>query len=109
MDLGNQKCIPCHGGEPILTKEEIKRYLPEIDSGWGFKEDPDRIVKVFVFKDFKESLVFINKVGKLAEEEGHHPNIHIDYNKVKLVLWTHKIGGLHANDFILASKIDMID
>jgi 4a-hydroxytetrahydrobiopterin dehydratase len=106
MDLKSAKCVPCQAGEPQLTKEEISLYLQKV-SGWSLETGPNKIVKTFVRKDFKSAIAFVNKVADLAENEGHHPNLCIhDFKNVKLEIWTHKINGLHKNDFILASKID---
>lgn len=105
-DLTKAKCVPCRGGEPTLEDDEIKKYLEDVKK-WQVEDNPKKIVKEFEFADFEEALGFTNKVGELAEEEGHHPNIYIhSYNKVKIELWTHKIGGLHKNDFVMAAKID---
>ncbi|KKR28939.1 4a-hydroxytetrahydrobiopterin dehydratase [Candidatus Woesebacteria bacterium RIFCSPHIGHO2_01_FULL_39_32] len=107
MDLTKIKCVPCRGGEPTLSSSEIKKYLGDLKNGWKIETLPDKLVKEFEFKDFKEAIKFTNKVAALAEEEGHHPNIYIhSYKKVKLELWTHKIGGLHQNDFVMAAKIN---
>lgn len=106
-DLSSKKCVPCSIGEPPLTKEQIDEFMQSLDGEWELGNDPDNITKNFDFKDFSQALEFVNRVGELAEEEGHHPNIYIhDYKKVKIELWTHKINGLHENDFILASKIE---
>ena len=88
--------------------EEAKQYLKEVP-GWSLgktDEHLDMISSDLKFKDFKSALAFVNAVGKIAESEGHHPDIHIHYNKVKLVLYTHAIGGLSKNDFIVAAKIN---
>lgn len=107
-DLAKAKCVPCRGGEPTLKDDEIKKYLEDVEN-WQVENDPKKIVKEFEFENFKEGLSFTNKVGELAENEGHHPNIYIhSYNKVKIELWTHKIGGLHKNDFVMAAKIDKL-
>jgi 4a-hydroxytetrahydrobiopterin dehydratase len=107
-DLKYKKCVPCEGGVKPLTRDEYGAFLEREISGW-MDEDEKKIVKEFKFGDFKEALGFVNKVGALAEEEGHHPDILIHgWNKVKLSLSTHAIGGLSENDFILASKIDGI-
>ena len=108
--LSQNYCVACRVGEPTLTKEEIEKLKPQLDVKWSVEKKPDKLVRVFEFKDFGKALEFINKVGEIAESEGHHPNIYLfDYKKVKLDLWTHKIVGLHRNDFILASKIDLIN
>lgn len=107
-DLASQKCVSCSVGAPTLGQEEIKENLKKVDS-WNLTKSPDKINKNFEFTDFQEAVDFINKVAKLAEQEGHHPNIFLhDYKNVEITLWTHKINGLHQNDFIMASKIDRI-
>ncbi|HEY4481337.1 MAG TPA: 4a-hydroxytetrahydrobiopterin dehydratase [Candidatus Brocadiaceae bacterium] len=111
MSLSSLKCVACRGDEPRLKREEINKYLKEIHEDWKLENHPavgqDKITREFDFKNFLEAISFVNKVSKIAEEERHHPNIYLhDYKKVKLELYTHKIGGLHKNDFILASKID---
>lgn len=106
-ELSLQKCKPCEGGEEPLSKSETEKYL-QILSGWKSK-DYIKIYKHYKFKDFISAIDFINKIAKIAEEEGHHPDILLfEWNKVKIKLYTHAIGGLSINDFILASKIDEI-
>ncbi|GIW67058.1 MAG: putative pterin-4-alpha-carbinolamine dehydratase [Candidatus Parcubacteria bacterium] len=110
MELHKIHCIPCEGGIPALSDEEEEKYIKEV-AGWELireKGEPHKIRKKFEFKNFKEAMKFVNKVAEIAEEEGHHPDIHIFYNKVEIELWTHAINGLHKNDFILAAKIDKI-
>lgn len=107
MNLLNKKCVACEGGIPPLTEEESAKYLSQT-LGWELLDDAKKIQKEFTFKNFKEAMAFINKVADLAEKEGHHPDIHIYYNEVNLELWTHAIGGLSENDFILAAKINHI-
>ncbi|MGD8744109.1 MAG: 4a-hydroxytetrahydrobiopterin dehydratase [Candidatus Woesebacteria bacterium] len=106
MNLKYKTCVPCKVGAPTLKKDKINNYLKEVDN-WKWEKEPDKIVKEFELKDFKEAIAFVNKVAEVAESEGHHPNIYIhSYKKVKIEIWTHKMGGLHQNDFILAAKID---
>lgn len=105
-DLKNKQCKPCEAGATAMEAEEIKNYLLQIES-WEFL-DSNKITKEFKFEDFKEAMEFVNKVAELAEAEGHHPDIEIHYNKVVITLWTHSVHGLSENDFILASKIDII-
>jgi len=105
MQLIEQKCRPCSGQTPPLTNKEAQDFLREIP-GWTLKDSV--IERVFQFKDFKGAMRFVNQVALTAEEEGHHPDIHIYYNKVRLELTTHKIKGLSENDFILAAKIDVL-
>lgn len=103
-DLTTKTCVPCEGGVAPLTKEEIQKYLPMLPQ-WVLEEG--KLVRRFKFKDFKEAISFVNKVADLAESEGHHPNILVfGWNKVKLTCFTHKIKGLHLNDFILSAKVD---
>ena len=105
MTLSTKKCIPCEGKTPPLTEEQIQKYLPEVP-GWEVLEN-QKIRKEFIFKNFKAALDFTNKVGEIAEAEQHHPDIHlVSYKKVIIELWTHAIGGLSENDFIIAAKIE---
>ncbi len=107
-ELSSLKCVPCRGGVPPMEDKEVKLMLNDVQ-GWKKTEDKvDKIEKLIQFKDFKDAMVFVNKVAEIAEEEGHHPDIFIQWNKVRLTLWTHAINGLFKNDFILAAKIDEI-
>lgn len=106
-ELSNQKCVPCSIGAEPLNHVEIENYIKSLSEGWTSIDDK-KLEKTFKFKDFAEALDFTNKVGKIAEEEEHHPNISLGWGYVKINLYTHKIKGLHLNDFILASKIDEI-
>lgn len=105
-DLLKKKCVPCEGkGIKPFTKEEADDYLKEIQ-GWKVDDKYIQISKEFKFKDFIGAINFVDRVADIAEMEGHHPDIHIYYNKVIIELWTHSIGGLSENDFILAARID---
>ena len=106
-NLAKRKCVPCEGGIPPLPDEKIARFHSEVPD-WSVEEESGhkKIAKEFKFKSFKEAVGFTNKVAKIAEGEGHHPDIYIFYNKVRLSLYTHAISGLHDNDFILAAKIN---
>lgn len=109
MKLADKKCVPCQGGEPTLNDEQINKYLKELSQRWEVKRGPDKLVKEFEFKNFADAIEFVNRLARLSEAEGHHPDIYIhSYKKVKIELWTHKIGGLHENDFIMASKIEKL-
>lgn len=105
--LLEKKCIPCEGTEPPLKAEEIENYMKKLPQPWEVL-DNIKITKKFILTNFKEAIAFVNKVADLAENEGHHPDIFIYYKKVKFELWTHAIGGLSENDFILAAKIEEI-
>ena len=100
------KCKACESGEGRFSKAEIKKYLDFI-KGWSVFNN-HHIQKVFKFKDFKSALKFVNKVGAIAESEGHHPNIDFTWGEVTIKLWTHAVHGLSINDFILAAKIDTL-
>lgn len=106
-ELTQIKCVPCEGGIPPLTRKEFTLYLPQVPD-WTVLEEK-KIEKNFTFKNFKEALKFINACGEIAEAEGHHPDLLIySWNKVKVTLYTHAIGGLSLNDFVVAAKIDKI-
>ena len=105
--LHEQHCVPCEGGVLPIPRDEALKIAADVNR-WTLSEDAKSISRQFEFKDFKESLVFINNVGELAESEQHHPDIHCWWNKVKLELTTHAIGGLSNNDFIMASKINRL-
>jgi 4a-hydroxytetrahydrobiopterin dehydratase len=106
-DLASKTCVPCRGGIPPLTQEQARELLPNAP-GWSLGENGTRLLRRFEFEDFKKAIAFVNRVADIAEEQGHHPDIAIHWNKVDLVLWTHKIGGLHENDFILAAKVNRL-
>lgn len=106
MNLKNVLCVPCEVGAPTVTLEEFETYSRQVPL-WEAYDNKTKLKREFVFENFAQALEFVNKVGELAEKEGHHPNIYLyDYKKVRIELWTHKIGGLHRNDFVLAAKID---
>ena len=107
MDLSKKRCKPCEGGIAPLDKHEIAEYKKQINDGWEVR-DNNKISKEFVFVNYKHTMDFVNKVADLAEEEGHHPVMHVYYGRLVVDLWTHAINGLSENDFILASKIDKL-
>ena len=106
MDLAKKKCVPCEAGTPPLGADAIAELAKNIPD-WKIVENKN-LLREFKFKDFKGSMDFVIKVAELAESEGHHPDICIFYNVVRLELSTHAIGGLSENDFILAAKINML-
>jgi 4a-hydroxytetrahydrobiopterin dehydratase len=108
-ELAQSKCVACRGDEPTLTEAEISKLLPQA-ADWQVKEvdGEKRLARVFKLKNFVEALAFTNKVGEIAEQEGHHPLIITEWGKVTVQWWTHKIGGLHKNDFIMAAKTDRL-
>lgn len=105
-DLASKTCVPCRGGMPPLKGEELASLLKQVD-GWSVLEE-HHITKTFKFPDFRKALDFTNRVGELAEEQGHHPDIYLAWGKVGITIWTHKINGLTESDFILAAKIDRL-
>ena len=106
-DLHQMKCVACRAGEPTLADDEINMLRPQVPE-WQVKdvEGMKRLERVFKFKNFAQALEFTNKIGAIAEEEDHHPLIITEYGRVTVNWWTHKIGGLHKNDFIMAAKSD---
>ena len=109
-DLLNKKCVPCEGGITPFDISEIHKYQKKID-GWSvFKNEKDiyYLEKNFTFKNFLKSQKFVNDVGKISEDEGHHPDITFGWGYAKIIITTHAIEGLSENDFILAAKIDKI-
>jgi 4a-hydroxytetrahydrobiopterin dehydratase len=103
--LANEKCVPCHGGVPALHGEELKDLARELGSGWSVTGE-HHIEKEFSFPDFAQALAFTNRIGAIAEEEGHHPDIHLRWGGVRVEIWTHAVNGLTRGDFVLAAKID---
>ena len=107
MSLADRHCTPCKGGTPPLKGESLQSLYRQLSPGWTLIEEK-RIEKEYPFKNFLDALNFTNEVGKVAEKEGHHPEIHLGWGKVKLLIWTHKVGGLTESDFILAAKCDQL-
>jgi 4a-hydroxytetrahydrobiopterin dehydratase len=107
MSLTEKTCVPCQGGIPPIEEAEAKRMLGEVP-GWQLTEGATRLERDFTFPDFQTCLDFVNKVGALAEEEGHHPDICFGWGKAHIVWFTHKIKGLHENDFIMAAKTNRL-
>ena len=108
MDLTKKHCVPCEGGTPPLSEEKEETLRKQVLQWMLIRDGTHRLKRQFRFKNFKEAMAFVNKVAEIAEEEGHHPDIKIIYNKVSLELFTHAVGGLSENDFIMAAKIDAI-
>ena len=110
-DLSKKKCVPCEGNIPPFDKSEIHKYLKKVD-GWKVESNQDKsffLAKKFLFKNFQESQNFVNKIGNLAEEQNHHPDISFGWGYCKVKIFTHAIKGLAESDFILAAKIDRIN
>jgi 4a-hydroxytetrahydrobiopterin dehydratase len=107
--LTNEKCTACRRDSPRVTKADIQELKPQIPE-WTLAESDGipRLERAFRFSNFAQALNFTNRIGALAEEEGHHPAILTEWGKVTISLWTHKIHGLHRNDFVMAAKIDSL-
>jgi 4a-hydroxytetrahydrobiopterin dehydratase len=104
-ELAGKQCVPCRGGVPALEGEELQSLVRQLGNGWGVVEG-HHLEKLFEFSDFVDALAFTNRVGVLAEEQGHHPDIYLAWGKVRITIWTHKIDGLTESDFIFAAKSD---
>jgi 4a-hydroxytetrahydrobiopterin dehydratase len=109
LSLANKNCVPCRGGMPSLKGKDLSdvhRLLSE-PAQWTVVNE-HHIVRAYKFPDFKSALAFVNRVGELAEEQGHHPDILLSWGKVEITTWTHAVDGLTESDFILAAKIDQL-
>jgi 4a-hydroxytetrahydrobiopterin dehydratase len=108
-NLAELRCVACRGGEPTLTGDQIAELQPQVPD-WRVREvdGVPRLERTFKFRDFIEAIAFTNKVGLIAEKQDHHPLIMTEYGRVTVAWWTHKIKGLHQNDFIMAAKTDLL-
>ena len=106
-DLASLECVPCRGGVPPLGGDEIEKLVSQLQDWEVVREHHLR--KFYEFNDFREALDFVNRVGEVAEEQGHHPDISFGWGGAEITIWTHKIDGLTESDFILAAKIDKIN
>ena len=105
MDLAKRKCVPCEKGQPKLGAAQVRELLGQV-TGW--EANDNKLRKTFTFKDFVTAMEFLNRVAEVAEQEQHHPDFAVHYNQVTFTIWTHTVGGLSENDFILAAKIDQL-
>jgi len=105
--LAEQRCEPCRGGVEPIKGEQLKKLSGQLPVGWEVIEE-HHLKKKFKFADFKSALAFVNKVGGLAEKAGHHPDINLGWGKVEIIVYTHKISGLHKSDFVFAAKADRL-
>jgi len=106
-NLASRECVPCKGGVPPLKGDALQNLLHELDGDWQLVRD-HQLEKEYRFRDFKNALAFTNRVGELAEQQGHHPDIELSWGRVKLIMWTHKIDGLTESDFVFAAKADRV-
>lgn len=104
-ELAEQTCVPCRGGVPPMEADEAERLLEELDGKWNVVET-HHLERAYEFPDFTGALEFTNAIGAIAEEQGHHPDIHLSWGRVGVEIWTHKIDGLTESDFVLAAKFD---
>lgn len=104
-DLSKKHCVPCRGGVPPLEGAKITELHEQLPAGWEVVRE-HHLTKTFKFKDFVTGLAYVNKVGAIAEEEGHHPDIYLAWGQVRMDIWTHKVDGLTESDFIFAAKAD---
>jgi len=107
-DLTKKHCVPCEGGAPPLPSDKEDELIKQVSDWMLVRDGTHKITKQFKFEDFKKAMEFVNEVAELAESEGHHPDIKIVYSKVQLDLFTHAVGGLSENDFIMAAKINKL-
>ncbi|SLM47230.1 putative pterin-4-alpha-carbinolamine dehydratase [Nitrospira japonica] len=105
MSLADNKCVPCRGGVPPVPNDRAQALLKELGRGWGINTQ-GHLERLYTFADFAQALTFVNKVGAVAEAEGHHPDLHLAWGKCTVEVWTHKINGLTESDFYLAAKAD---
>ena len=105
-ELADRQCVPCRGGVPPLKADEVQGLLGQLAQWQAVGEH--HLLKTYRFENFRESLVFVNRVGELAEQQGHHPDICFGWGKAEISIWTHKIDGLTESDFVLAAKIDKL-
>ena len=106
-DLSKKQCVPCRGGVPPLKGPELDALFEQLDGGWSVV-DEHHLEKEYRFDDFRQALDFTNRVGEMAEEQDHHPDIFLAWGRVKVTIWTHKIDGLTESDFVFAAKTEVL-
>ena len=107
MGLADNQCVPCRGGVPPVEPAKAKELLVQLEQGWAFNTQ-GHLEREYSFKNFAEALEFVNKVGAIAEDQGHHPDLFLAWGKCKVEIWTHKIQGLTESDFFFAAKADRV-
>ena len=106
MNLADNPCVPCRGGVPPMEEAKARELLARLGAGWQLTHGGTRLERGYAFKNFAQALAFANKVGEIAEKEGHHPDLHVRWGACTVEIWTHKINGLTESDFFLAAKAD---
>lgn len=106
-DLAQKSCVPCQGGVPPLKGKELQLIYKQLAEGWKLVGE-HHLEREFTFENFRDALAFTNRVGEMAEEQGHHPDIYLAWGKVKITVWTHKIDGLAESDFVFAAKSESL-
>ncbi len=106
MGLADKTCVPCRGGVPPMESAKAQEMLKELGTGWQLTHGGKRLERAYAFKNFVEAMAFANRLANVAEEQGHHPDIHISWGQARVEIWTHKIDGLTESDFYLAAKAD---
>jgi len=107
MSLADQTCVPCKGGVPPMEPQRANELLRELGEGWALNPK-GHLERTYSFANFVEAMAFANRVGEIAEEQNHHPDLHVAWGKCTVEIWTHKIDGLTESDFILAAKYDAL-
>ncbi len=107
MGLADNQCVPCRGGVPSVEQAKAQELLGQLEQGWAFNTQ-GHLEREYSFKNFAEALEFVNKVGAIAEDQGHHPDLFLAWGKCKVEIWTHKIQGLTESDFFFAAKADRV-
>lgn len=107
MELAEKKCVPCQGGIPALSRVAAEAYLARVPQ-WQLAADGNSISRTWKWRNFSEALAFVNRVGEVSEAQGHHPDLRFGWGYATVVFYTHKIGGLHENDFVMAAKVDAL-
>ena len=107
MSLADNQCVPCRGGVPPLEPAKVQELLGQLEKGWSLNAD-GHLERTYEFKNFADALAFVNTVGAIAEDEGHHPDLYLAWGRCKVEIWTHKIQGLTESDFYLAAKADRV-
>lgn len=105
MGLADQQCVPCRGGVPPLPQRRVDELLAQLEKGWSLNS-AGHLSRTYEFPDFATAMAFANDVGDIAEDQGHHPDLHVSWGQVGVEIWTHKIDGLTDSDFFLAAKVD---